>query len=220
MPWRKLLVPSSGSTMTRGLPASPGSSPPSSMRKPQSGRATRNSSHKVRSATWSALETKSAGPLRLTCRCSTSPKSRRKRLPALRAARSITRINPETMATGGFPSSVEREANRLRRNLHLAPAAREREPLSVAGNRIDDAVIVDILAGLVDLQVLDIREPDVAPVKAPLFTLLRRFVVRVQLGQAEVHLERQRLIVVDHAGEEAVLEIDPFEARVADAAHL
>ena len=64
-------------------PAAPSIAPPSSVRKPQSGRAARSSSHSVRSAAWSALETKSAGPLRLTCRCSTSPKSRRRRWPGL-----------------------------------------------------------------------------------------------------------------------------------------
>ena len=40
-------------------------------------------------------------------------------------------------------------------------------------------------------------------------------VVRVPLGQAEVHLERQRLIIVDNSGEEAVVEIDTLEAGVA-----
>ena len=50
---------------------------------------------------WSArracrpCETKSAGPLRLTCSCSTSPKSRRSRGAALRAARCMTVIRPE-----------------------------------------------------------------------------------------------------------------------------
>jgi hypothetical protein len=38
--------------------------------------------------------TKSAGPFRLTCNCSTSPKSRRIRGAALRAARVITVIRP------------------------------------------------------------------------------------------------------------------------------
>ena len=39
--------------------------------------------------------TKSAGPLRLTCSCWTSLKSRRSRGAALRAARSMTVIRPE-----------------------------------------------------------------------------------------------------------------------------
>ena len=48
-----------------------------------------------RSACLSAIETKSAGPLRLTWSCSTSPKSRRRRGAALRAARVMTVIRPE-----------------------------------------------------------------------------------------------------------------------------
>jgi hypothetical protein len=39
MPWRKLLVPSSGSMIQRGLFGSPSISPPLPCRKPQSGRA-------------------------------------------------------------------------------------------------------------------------------------------------------------------------------------
>src|SRR6059058_4457925 len=77
-PWRKLVVPSSGSTIHRGLSGLPAIAPPSSSSIPQSGRALRNSSTIVASARLSAIETKSAGPLRLTCSCSTSPKSRRR----------------------------------------------------------------------------------------------------------------------------------------------
>ena len=44
MPWRKLLVPSSGSMIQRGLFGSPSIVPPSSSTKPQSGRAASNSS--------------------------------------------------------------------------------------------------------------------------------------------------------------------------------
>src|SRR5690242_5060358 len=62
---------------------------------PQSGRALRSSSTIVCSARLSAMETKSAGPLRLTCNCSTSPKSRRSRGAALRTARCMTVIRPE-----------------------------------------------------------------------------------------------------------------------------
>ena len=81
------MVPSSGSTIQRGLSGLPSISPPSSSSMPQSGRALRSSSTIVCSARLSAIETKSAGPLRLTCSCSTSPKSRRRRGAALRAAR-------------------------------------------------------------------------------------------------------------------------------------
>src|SRR5688572_3031697 len=146
----------------RGLLGSPSISPPSSSTKPQSGRATRSSSHSVRSEAWSALETKSDGPLRLTWRCSTSPKSRRSRPPALRAARSITRIIPDTAANALF-LSVERDADRAGRDLDLAPSARKLEIRAVAGHRIDDAVIDLIVltrAGLVDLQIVDVGEAD------------------------------------------------------------
>jgi hypothetical protein len=59
-------VPSIGSTMKRGLSGSPSTVPPSSSINPQSGRARRSSSTMVCSACLSAMETKSAGPLRLT----------------------------------------------------------------------------------------------------------------------------------------------------------
>jgi hypothetical protein len=65
-PWRKFEVPSSGSTMKRGLSGSPSIEPPSSSVSRQSGRAWRSSSTMVRSACLSAMVTKSAGPLRLT----------------------------------------------------------------------------------------------------------------------------------------------------------
>src|SRR5258705_3596137 len=70
-------------------------SPPSSTSMPQSVRAVRNSSTMVASARWSASDTKSAGPLRLTCNCSTSPKSRLRRGAAFRAARVMTVMRPE-----------------------------------------------------------------------------------------------------------------------------
>src|SRR5688572_10242987 len=95
MPCRKFVVPSRGSTSQRGLDGLPSISPLSSARTPQSGRALRSSSRIVCSARLSAMETKSAGPLRLTCSCSTSPKSRRSRGAALRTARSMTVIRPE-----------------------------------------------------------------------------------------------------------------------------
>jgi hypothetical protein len=64
-------------------------------KKPQSGLAFLSSSTSACSARLSAIETKSAGPLRLTCSCSTSPKSRRMRGAALRAARCMTVMRPE-----------------------------------------------------------------------------------------------------------------------------
>src|SRR5688572_8086723 len=95
MPWMKLDVPSIGSTTQRGLAGLPSIVPASSRRRPQSGRAWRNSSTTVCSARSSAMLTKSAGPLRLTWSCSTSPKSRRSRGAALRAARVMTVMRPE-----------------------------------------------------------------------------------------------------------------------------
>src|SRR6187399_2571057 len=169
MPWRKLLVPSSGSMIHRGLVGSPSIVPPSSSSKPQSGRATRSSSHSVRSDAWSALETKSEGPLRLTWRCATSPKSRRSRPPALRAARSIMRINPETAANLPF-QSVERDADRAGGDLDLAPATRKLELLPIAGDGIEHAVILVLAVdgfGLVDLEVVDVGKANVADAKAP-----------------------------------------------------
>ena len=53
----------------------------------------------VCSACLSAMETKSAGPLRLTWSCSTSPKSRRSRGAALRAARVMTVMRPEWLTS-------------------------------------------------------------------------------------------------------------------------
>src|SRR5579884_2329839 len=108
IPWRKLVVPSSGSTIHLGLAGSPSISPPSASSIPQSGRALRSSSTIVCSARLSAMETKSAGPLRLTCSCSTSPKSRRRRGAALRAARCITVIRPEWATTSPLPQARER----------------------------------------------------------------------------------------------------------------
>src|SRR5687767_13888218 len=190
MPCRKLLVPSSGSMTQRGLAGSPSITPPSSSTKPQSGRAARSSSQSVRSAAWSALETKSDGPLRLTWSCSTSPKSRRSRLPALRAARSITRINPDT-ADNARILSVERDADRTGRDLDLAPSARELEVLAVARYRINDAVVgfAHDRGGLVDLQILDVCEPDEPAAEAAFVAILRRRVVGMHLGQPEFHLQ-------------------------------
>ena len=65
------------------------------MMKFQPGRARDSSSYSVCSARWSAIDTKSAVPLRLTCKFWTSPKSRRRRGPALRAARSTMVNRPE-----------------------------------------------------------------------------------------------------------------------------
>src|SRR3954454_9872410 len=81
---------------------------------PQSGLALRSSSTMVCSARLSAIETKSAGPLRLTWRCSTSPKSRRSRGAALRTARCMTVMRPEW----------ETIRSRLVRPLHIFPAVR------------------------------------------------------------------------------------------------
>src|SRR5690606_24232684 len=177
-PWRKLLVPSSGSMIHRGLEGSPSIVPPSSSTKPQSGRAARSSSHKVRSAAWSALDTKSDGPLRLTWRCSTSPKSRRSRPPALRAARSITRISPDNADKMLVPivllRSVDREPDRSGGNLDLTPTAGELELVPVACDRVDHAVVDFLAVGrpcLVDLQVVDLGEADVTAAIATLLVL-------------------------------------------------
>src|SRR5690348_6032371 len=114
-PWRKLVVPSSGSTIQRGLSGLPSISPLSSSSIPQSGRALRSSSTIVCSARLSAIETKSAGPLRLTCSCSTSPKSRLKRGAALRAARVMTVIRPEWATIYPLPRAGEGGAAKRRR---------------------------------------------------------------------------------------------------------
>src|SRR5690606_1794583 len=214
MPWRKLLGPSRGSMIQRGFVGSPSIVPPSSSTKPQSGRAWRNSSHNVRSAAWSALETKSEGPLRLTWRCSTSPKSRRSRPPALRAARSITRISPDTAATIYF-LSVECDTDGGGRNLDLPPSARELEVPPIPRHGINDAVVrrlVPVRARLVDLQVFDVRKTDEAAAIAALFTGLRRHVLGMELGEPEVHLQRQRFIVIDDSEQIAPLEVDALEA--------
>ena len=81
------------------------------------GRAWRSSSTMVCSARSSAIETKSAGPLRLTWSCSTSPKSRLSRGAALRAARVMTVMRPEwaNQDTSPFMSSeVETPLERSR----------------------------------------------------------------------------------------------------------
>src|SRR5262245_17973160 len=88
-PCRKLVVPSSGSMIQRLRP-SPLVSPPSSPRKPYSGRVRESSARSVRSALMSAWLTKSPGPFSEICRCSTSPKSRLRLLAAAKAARIIT----------------------------------------------------------------------------------------------------------------------------------
>src|SRR5436190_11119816 len=88
-PCRKLVVPSSGSTIQRLRP-SPLISPPSSPRKPYSGRVRSSSLRSVRSAMMSARLTKSPGPFSETWSCSTSPKSRFSSFAAAKAARIIT----------------------------------------------------------------------------------------------------------------------------------
>src|SRR6267154_2449146 len=96
-PCRKLVVPSSGSTIQRLRP-SPLVSPPSSPRKPYSGRVRASSARSVRSALMSAWLTKSPGPFSETCSCSTSPKSRFRFLAAAKAARIITVMVAERTA--------------------------------------------------------------------------------------------------------------------------
>src|SRR5690606_31427526 len=60
---RKLVVPSSGSTIQVRVVSVPPTVPPSSPRKAYAGRALASSSRTVRSASSSAMETRSAGPL-------------------------------------------------------------------------------------------------------------------------------------------------------------
>src|SRR5688572_27098074 len=61
----------------------------------------------VRSALRSAAETKSAGPLRETCSCSTSPKSRLRPFAAFSAARTMTLMTGErTAMTRGDEASL------------------------------------------------------------------------------------------------------------------
>src|SRR5476651_1937140 len=97
-PCRKLVVPSSGSAIQRLWP-SPLISPPSSPRKPYSGRVRSSSLRKVRSAMMSARLTKSPGPFSETWSCSTSPKSRFSDLAAAKQARIITVIVAERTAS-------------------------------------------------------------------------------------------------------------------------
>ena len=98
MPCRKFVVPSIGSIIQTGASSSPATCPPSSMIKPHPGRAFSSSSRKIRSAVMSACDTKSAAPLRLTCKFSTSPKSRIIRLDAASDALFITEMSAEREA--------------------------------------------------------------------------------------------------------------------------
>ena len=106
-PCRKLVVPSSGSTIQRLRP-SPLVSPPSSPRKPYSGRVRASSARSVRSALMSAWLTKSPGPFSETCSCSTSPKSRLRFLAAAKAARIITVMVAERTASERRSGGPER----------------------------------------------------------------------------------------------------------------
>src|SRR5262245_20968742 len=106
-PCRKLVVPSSGSTIQRLRP-SPRLSPPSSPRKPYSGRVRDSSARSVRSALMSAWLTKSPGPFSETCRFSTSPKSRFRLLAAAKAARIITVMVAERGASERRSGGPER----------------------------------------------------------------------------------------------------------------
>src|SRR5215468_2242913 len=106
-PCRKLVVPSSGSTIQRLRP-SPRLSPPSSPRKPYSGRVRDSSARSVRSARRSAWLTKSPGPFSETCRFSTSPKSRLRLLAAAKAARIITVMVAERGASERRSGGPER----------------------------------------------------------------------------------------------------------------
>src|SRR5690606_38668089 len=149
----------------------------------------------------SALETKSEGPLRLTCRCSISPKSRRRRPPALRAARSITRISPGRAIVCPY-SSVERDADRSRGQFDFAPAARDIGVVAVDRGRVDVAVVhVAPLfrPGLAQAQVVEVGEADEALAVAAVRPVARRLVSGMRFEEAEIHLERERLVVVDHA---------------------
>src|ERR671912_913760 len=106
-PCRKLVVPSSGSTIQRLRP-SPLVSPPSSPRKPYSGRVRASSARTVRSALMSAWLTKSPGPFSEICRCSTSPKSRFRNFAAAKAARIITVMVAERGASERRSGGPER----------------------------------------------------------------------------------------------------------------
>src|SRR6266851_2968307 len=106
-PCRKFVVPSSGSTIQRLRP-SPLVSPPSSPRKPYSGRVRESSARSVRSALMSAWLTKSPGPFSETCSCSTSPKSRLRFLAAAKAARIITVMVAERTASERRSGGPER----------------------------------------------------------------------------------------------------------------
>src|SRR4029453_6900391 len=106
-PCRKLVVPSSGSTIQRLRP-SPLVSPPSSPRKPYSGRVRASSARSVRSALMSAWLTKSPGPFSEICRCSTSPKSRFRLLAAAEAERIITVMVAERGASERRSGGPER----------------------------------------------------------------------------------------------------------------
>src|SRR3712207_630981 len=104
MPWRKLVVPSSGSTTHRHSQSSPPLVPLSSMRKAKPGRARDSSRRSVSSAKVSAWDTKSPGPFTLTWSFSVSPKSRSSRRPtlctALTTALSAGESRGEDMAAG------------------------------------------------------------------------------------------------------------------------
>src|SRR5216684_680967 len=106
-PCRKFVVPSSGSTIQRLRP-SPLVSPPSSPRKPYSGRVRASSARTVRSALMSAWLTKSPGPFSETWSCSTSPKSRLRLLAAAKAARIITVMVAERGASERRSGGPER----------------------------------------------------------------------------------------------------------------
>ncbi len=89
-----------------------------------------SSSTIVCSARLSAIETKSAGPLRLTWSCSTSPKSRRRRGAALRAARCMTVIRPEWDTKDRLLSPARRTYSRLYVSTTM------RVPLAMCGGTI------------------------------------------------------------------------------------
>ncbi len=90
MPWRKLVVPSSGSTTQRHSQSFSPCAPLSSIRNAKPGRARASSALSACSALRSACETKSPGPFGVTWRLSTSVKSRISCRPTLRTALTTT----------------------------------------------------------------------------------------------------------------------------------
>src|SRR3546814_539257 len=112
LPNRKLVVPSSGSTIQVWPPSLPSNVPLSSPRKPYSGRAADNIRRMLRSASSSAIDTRSAGPLLLRtaisdrrAKCAFSPS------PAARAASIIAIRSGEAFSTcGSFASNLIAQA--------------------------------------------------------------------------------------------------------------